>query len=181
LSVELLDGTQVRVLQDPATNVAQLVMGSWAERHRAMRVASLVSGTPETVDNCGQRSVLRSLAASPDTCTQPRVCLPRDGPLHPSLSKLKLRLLLYSKELSQSSYHPAPWSTGFLVTLRDAGLWALVEGLPEALRMGAPTREAHEPLWWRATMDSFAGVKAVFAAAKRYDQPVLLYRKPRGR
>jgi hypothetical protein len=157
-------------------------MGSRAERHRAMRVASLVSGTPETVENCGQRSLLRSLAASPDTCTQPRVCLPRDGPLHPSLSKLKSRILQHSKEFFECSHDPASWrSTVFVVDARDAMLQALVEGLPEALPLGAPEQEAHEPLRGGATMDSFAGVKAVFAAAQRYDQPILLYQIPRRR
>jgi hypothetical protein len=59
----------------PDNRARQFQTDRVAERHRRMRIASLMCGTPEQLDVSSHcPTLLRSFCASPDTCTQPRSC-----------------------------------------------------------------------------------------------------------
>eukprot|EP00884_Botryococcus_braunii_P021723 jgi/Botrbrau1/8234/Bobra.0392s0029.2 len=131
------------VLRKADTQVVQLQNDRTAERHRCMRIASLMCGAPEKVnisDRCP--GLLRGFAAQPDSCTQPRARFTaQDGDLETNIVVDMLRQ-------HRASLPTAPPNPNLYLVNRDLPTWKLCSDL-----LGAD-------------------VSAVFKAAYQHDQPV---------
>jgi hypothetical protein len=155
---------QEKVLKSPDNRVVHFRTDRVAERHRLMRIASLMCGTPEQLDVSNRcPTLLRGFCASPDTCTQPRAWWIHYEDSADILSHLESTLLSFGR----------PAVDGFvcLYLIDRPGPPAVfdIEYLASAAGMRAP-QNAAEAVRLRAAISD---IQHVFNVAFEHNQPVL--------